>query len=410
MRNTLHAVRGIGAALARGLLLASVGVGLLVSGCKSASHTPPLAPDAGALAWVRIPASDARVQYLGRTYRSDTGVVFSHPGVTIRARFWGDAVRMELHDAGQGGEVGTTYFDVVIDGAPARQLAVSRHQSSYLLATGLEVGLHTVELIKRTESLVGHSELVALEVHGELREPPARSGLRMEFVGDSVTCGYGSDVALIPDSPSWTAPTFTSKNQNPRRTYAWLTAGNLGAEAVLICYSGHGVYRNLDMSTSGLVPALYELAVPGHGVAWDFSGPSPDVIVVNAGTNDTFAGSGTDAYLPDEAAFKSAYRAFLTRLRTLHPRAHLVCTLGSMSDGHKQLEQNGTTTSVHVGDWLTELVAERQQQGDARVYRHVMAVQNPNVDGVGEDWHPSAATHQKMAEALTRFIRDVVRP
>ncbi|MFP2957796.1 SGNH/GDSL hydrolase family protein [Myxococcus sp. 1LA] len=420
MRNTLHAVRGISAALARGLLVASVGVGLMMSGCKSASPnppdptgdsgTPPLTPDAGAPAWVRIPAADARVQYLGRTYRSDTGVVFSHPGVTVRVRFWGDAVRVQLHDAGQGGETGTTYFDVVVDGAPARQLAVSPGPSTHLLATGLDAGLHTVELIKRTESLVGHSELVSLEVHGELREPPVRAGLRMEFVGDSITCGYGTEVALIPDSPSWTAPTFTSKNQNPRRTYAWLTATNLGAEPVLICYSGHGVYRNLDMSTSGLVPAIYELAVPDHSAAWDFSGASPDVIVINAGTNDTFAGSGTDAYLPDEAAFKSAYRTFLARLRTLHPRAHIVCTMGSMTDGYKQLEQNGSVTSVHVGDWLTELVAERQQQGDARVYRHVMAVQNPDVDGVGEDWHPSAATHQKMADALTAFIRDVVRP
>ncbi|WP_426750350.1 SGNH/GDSL hydrolase family protein [Myxococcus sp. Y35] len=357
-----------------------------------------------------VPATDARVQYIGRTYRSDTGVVFSHPGVTIRARFWGDALRVQLHDAGSGGEVGTNFFDVVIDGAPPRQLAVPAGRSTQVLATGLEVGLHTVELTRRTESLVGHSELVALEVHGELREPPARAGLRMEFVGDSITCAYGTDVALVPDSPSWVAPTYTSKNQNPRRSYGWLTAAQLGAEPSLICYSGHGVYRNLDMGTSGLIPAIYERAVPDHPVSWDFSQESPDVIVVNAGTNDTFAGSGTDAYLPDEAAFKSAYRAFLLRLRALHPRAHIVCTMGSMTDGYKALEQNGTVTSVHVGDWLTELVTERQQQGDARVYRHVMAVQIPEVDGVGEDWHPSFATHQKMADALSQFIRDVMQP
>ncbi|RKH63779.1 lipase [Corallococcus llansteffanensis] len=362
------------------------------------------------MTWVTLPAADARIQYIGRTYRSGTGVVFSHPGVTIRARFWGDALRMQLSDAGPGGEVGTNYFDVTVDGAAPRQLAVRSSESTYLLADGLEVGLHTVELVKRTESSVGPSTLVALEVHGELRDPPLRPGLRMEFIGDSVTCGYGADVALIPASPSWRAPGFTSKNENPRRGYAWLTAMKLGAEPVLVCYSGHGVYRNLDMSTSGLLPALYELAVPDHPAGWDFSRDPPDVMVINAGTNDAFAGSGTDAFLPDEASFKSAYRAFLARLRTLHPRAHIVCTLGSMTDGYKQREENGAATSVHVGQWITDLVVERQQQGDGRVYRHLMDVQNPGVDGVGEDWHPSAATHARMAEALSRFIADVVRP
>lgn len=363
------------------------------------------------MTWVSIPASDSRVQYVGRTYRSNTGVVVSHPGVTVRARFKGDAVRMRLDDAGQGGDVGTNHFDVVVDGAPPRLLAVHPGPGTYLLASDLPQGPHTVELIKRTESLVGASTLLALEVRGELQEPPPRhSGLRLEFVGDSITCGYGTDVSFVPESSSSKAPTFTAKHQNPRRGYGWLTAQALGAEATFVCYSGHGMYRNLDLTTSRLIPALYELAVPDPPVPWDFSTDPPEVIVVNVGTNDTFAGSGTAAFLPDEAAFKSAYRTFLARLRALHPRAHIVCTLGSMTDGFKRMEQRGVVTSVHVGDWISDLVAERQRHGDARVHRHVMAMQNPFADGVGEDWHPSAATHQKMAESLSRFIRDVVRP
>jgi hypothetical protein len=85
-----------------------------------------------------------------------------------------------------------------------------------------------------------------------------------------------------------------------------------------------------------------------------------------------------------------------------------VCTLGSMTDGYKQQEVDGTVSSAHVGEWVTDLVAERNRAGDDRVYRHLMAVQNPGVDGVGEDWHPSAATHRKMAEALTRFLQETV--
>jgi lysophospholipase L1-like esterase len=387
---------------------AGLGLGLCVSlvACsafwRSSSEQPPT------LAWVTVPASDARLQYTGRRYSSEAGVVFSHPGVTIRARFWGDAVRMRLQDFGLGDETSTNFFNVRLDGRPPTRLEVRSSQTTYVLAEGLPVGLHTVELVKRTESSVGHSELVALEVHGELRDPPPRPRLRMELVGDSITCGYGNEVSLIPEGPSWKAPSFTSKNENHARSYGWLTAERLGAEVVTICSSGRGMYRNLDGTTSDLLPALYELAVPGKPVAWDFTRYAPDVIVINVGTNDTFAGAGMAEFLPDETAFKTAYRRFLARLRALHPHAHIVCTLGSMTDGSKQHVQKGTVASVHVGEWVTELVAERNRAGDDRVYRHMMAVQNPQTDGVGEDWHPSPSTHQRMAEALTRFIQDQV--
>ncbi len=372
--------------------------------CASARQAPP---DEAALEWVAVPASDARLQYTGRRYSSATGVVFSHPGVTVRARFWGDAVRMRLQDWSAGGETATNHFNVSIDGGPPRRLAARSGQATYELASGLPVGPHTVEVVKRTETLVGVSELQGLEVHGELEEPPARPALRMELVGDSISCGYGTEVSVIPDAAS-PVPGFTSKHQDPTRAYGWLTAQSLGAELVTVCYSGHGVYRNLDATRGNLLPALYELAVPGHAAGWDFSRYVPDVIVINAGTNDVFAGSGTPEFLPDETAFKNAYRSFLARLRALYPQARIVCTLGSMTDGYKEQQQGGTVSSVHAGQWVTELVAERNRAGDARVYRHVMAVQNPGVDGVGEDWHPSAVTHQKMADALTRFIQEHV--
>jgi lysophospholipase L1-like esterase len=386
-----------------------LGLGLSMVACSTSPRPPDGTPDAGgALTWVTVPASDSRVQYTGRTYTSTTGVVFSLPGVTMRVRFQGDAVRMVLDDGGTGGDTGTNYFNVSIDGAPPTLLEARSGRAVYTLAAGLTPGEHTVEVLKRTETSVGASTLVELEIHGELREPPARPALRMEFIGDSITCGYGTEVSLIPDSPSWQAPTFTSKNEDPTLTYGWLTARSLGAEVVNVCYSGHGVYRNLDMSTSDLVPAIYEVAVPGQPAAWDFSRYTPDVIVINAGTNDVFAGHGTPAYLPDETAFKAAYRRFLTRLRTLYPRTHIVCTLGGMTDGFKEERVNGTVRSVHLGEWITQLVAERNGAGDARVYRHSMAVQNPQADGVGEDWHPSATTHQKLATSLTRFLQETV--
>ena len=49
--------------------------------------------------------------------------------------------------------------------------------------------------------------------------------------------------------------------------------------------------------------------------------------------------------------------------------------------------------------YLEQVIAQRQQQGDANVALLEFATQQAS-DGYGCDWHPSAATHQKMAAVL----------
>jgi lysophospholipase L1-like esterase len=354
------------------------------------SEPKPTAPPT----WVTVPATDPSIQYTGRVELSSASAVFSYPGVSVRVRFQGDALELLLKDHGAGDARTTNYYQVILDGGTPVKLAVRANQTVYELAKKLPPGEHTVELIKLTETEVGRSELQGFRVHGRLLAPPARPTWRLEFIGDSITCGYGTEVSIAEAQNPTTG--FHSINQNVTRAYGWLTARELGAEAVTVCYSGRGVYRNNTGSTTGTVPQLYDHVLPGQSAArWDFTRYAPDLVVINLGTNDFVLGT------PDATRFMSAYKDFLTRLRGHYPQARIICAVGPiLSDAYPPGQYQWSTLQA----WVSAVVKDFNDRGDTRV--HYLAFER-QTEPYGEDWHPSATTHAAMASRLASFIRSL---
>lgn len=351
-------------------------------------------PGGSALDWVTVPPSDPRLQYTGRVDVSAASATFSYPGVSLKARFRGDALELLLNEQGPDDARTTNYYQVTVDGQAPVKLAVHASQTVYAIGRDLPPGEHTIELIKLTESDVGRSELRGLRIHGQLLEPPARPGSRIEFIGDSITCGYGNEVS-IPESGK-PATGFHSVNQNITKAYGSLTARNLGAEAVMVCNSGRGIYRNNTGETASALPRIYDRVSPHQdSPRWDFTREPPGIVVLNLGTNDFFPGT------PDAALFKAAYEDFVTRLRSRYPQARIICAVGPMmSDAYPAGQSHWST----LQGWVSSLVKDFNGRGDTRV--HYLAF-TPQTAPYGEDWHPSAATHEAMATRLTEFIRSL---
>ncbi|WPB80252.1 SGNH/GDSL hydrolase family protein [Archangium violaceum] len=349
-------------------------------------------PEPSALSWETVPPSDPRIQYTGWVDVSGDSAVFSYPGVSIKVRFWGEALELLLNEQGPADTARPNYYQVTLDGGAPVKLAVRASQMVYEIARGLPLGEHTLELTKLTESDVGRSELRGFRVRGQLLEPRARPGTRLEFIGDSITCGYGNEVSLPESSNPGTG--FHSVNQNVTKAYGWLTASNLGAEAVVVCNSGRGIYRNNTGDTVNTVPRIYGRVFPNQDEPrWDFTRAPPDIVVLNLGTNDFHPGK------PDAALFQASYTDFVTRLRGQYPRARIICAVGPMlSDGYPAGQFHWSTLQEQV----SSVVKGFNDRGDTRV--HYLAF-TPQSAPYGEDWHPSAATHQAMATRLTEFIR-----
>jgi lysophospholipase L1-like esterase len=352
-------------------------------------------------AGVAVSATDPRIAYVGRVDRAaQGGPLLGFVGASVRVRFRGTGLELRLKDFGAGTPQTTNYYDVTVDGAAPSLLEASPSRVLYRLASGLPEGEHEVELFKRVEAGpggrvgAGKGQILGFVLHGSELLPVQLPARRLEFVGDSITCGYGNEVSTMhPEN----AP-YTTRHSNGHRAYGALTAALLGAQYSAVAYSGRGVSRNYAGGAGQLVPDMYTNSLPEEpgASAWDPAAYVPDAVIINLGTND-FSTPGVD-----RRAFVTNYERFLAQLRGYYPKAALVIALGPMlSDYYPPGAQAWTNARADV----QAAVVARTQAGDSNVYVVLFEPQSPPV---GEDWHPTVATHQKMAEKLVPELRRIL--
>lgn len=331
---------------------------------------------AGGMAGTGGGSTTPAVHFVGRIDDADPGNVrFAWSGTGAVAKFSGTQVSARLGGGQQ--------YTVVVDGE-VTQPKLTATDGTNALATGLAAGEHTVELYRRTEANQGVSTFMGFDFGGGTLLAPPLPTRRLEFIGDSITCGYGNEG---PDMNCG----FTPDTENHYITYAALTARALGAEVSTVAWSGKGVvcnYGDAADSCQNPLPTYYDRTLPDEaGSKWDFSRFVPDAVVVNLGTNDL---STTED--PSQMEFESAYAALLERVRAAYPNAHILCTNGPLLSG---------TELNTVTDYIDDVIATL---GDAKISRFDIAPQDGS-DGYGCDWHPSAARHEKMAMTVTAAIK-----
>jgi len=373
------------------LLVAALGGGCVGEG----SGVPPAprgqTPRAGAVANPRLRDTDVAVRHgggvyarglrwLGRADLRDPAVSrFDWSGSGFEARFSGTGLVATL-----GSEEDGLGLRVEVDGASGPPLAVARGRGSYVLASALPPGEHTLRLTRETEAQMGLTALYDLHVqHGELHEPPAAPPRLLEVVGDSVSAGYGN-LCSDADSP------FSFATESSAGTYGVLAARALGADVSVLAISGHGVFRNRDASSDALLPAVYVRAVLAEPRPRWQPARSPDAVVITLGANDLDA-ANDDPTLP----MADAYLAFVEELRAMHPQALIVCAANPM-------EQGEATSQARLVGIVERVVGARRAAGDARVVPLVFPLLTR--EELGCDHHPSAAAHRRMAEMLRELL------
>ncbi len=322
------------------------------------------------------------------------GPGFAFPGVTVRVRFEGTALELKLRDHGTGTATTTNYYDVSVDGGEPTLLEASSETEVYPLATDLPAGEHEVVIWKRTETNVGSGEILGFRLTGDKLLPAQGHERRLEFIGDSITCGYGNEIETdMPDMFH-----FTSRNENSHNAYGAVTAQLLDAEYMAVSYSGKGMSRNYGGGAGKTVPEMYLdiNADLSNGPVWDITRYTPDAVIINLGTND-FSTVGVDRDL-----YKSKYIEFLTTLRGYYPNAALVTAIGPMLSDYYPV---GEMVWTKVQADIAEVVDARHAAGDDNVHTVIF---QPQTSPYGEDWHPTKATHAAMAEQMSTKLKEVL--
>ncbi|HET9929391.1 MAG TPA: GDSL-type esterase/lipase family protein, partial [Polyangiaceae bacterium] len=247
---------------------------------------------------------------------------------------------------------------------------------------------HTVEVYRRTEASEHETQFLGFDFGGgQLLAPPPPPTRHLEIVGDSITCGYGNEGADMNCH-------YSADTENHYLSYAAIAARNVNAELITVAWSGKGVVYNYgddDSSKVDPMPTYYERTLPERSNSqFDFSTWQADAVVVNLGTNDF----STDID-PSQSEFETAYKTFVTRIRSKHPNAWILLTNGSMLSG---------TDLTTVRTYISNVV---KAVNDPKVKSFEIQPQD-GADGYGCDWHPSKKTHVKMADQLTSVLKSTL--
>ncbi len=306
------------------------------------------------------------------------------PGVYFEGRFRGTGVGIVLDDSAND-------YDVQVDGTTTATL-VTPGRTTYQVS-GLSDGEHHVRLVKRTENPHAAGEFggfVAVN-GGEVLPAPAARTRQIEFIGDSLTVGYGN----MSTGRDCSSTGGVARNTNADLSFGALTARTVNADYQVNGFSGLGMARNYEGHSAGTsYRTYYDRALLNvEGDVWENPGTwRPQVVVVGLGTNDfsTAPGPG-EPWTPDSLVteYRSAYQGFLTKLR----------------------DRYGASTTIVVGvpestgtfaDAARQVVLDRNGQGDNRV--HHWNYGDPALDRLGCDWHFSAHDHRLIAGKLAAYL------
>lgn len=332
--------------------------------------------------WVK--PSNPLIQYIGRINDSNSDQpTFNWPGIEIRARFQGTSLRMVAKPK-------SGYFMCTIDNSTPFKVAFNSERDSVAqLAAALPQGEHSVRLMYAIEGLDRHAVFrgFILDEGCKLVTPVPLPKRKIEFIGNSITCGYG-----VEDTSG--ADHYLDETENHWLSYATLTSEALSAQHFSISRSGIGAYRNYAGPTTGspdAMPQMYDLTLYHDSTQlWSFKRWTPDVVCINLGTND-FSTPGYDA-----ALYEKSYLGLVRHVRSCYPQAFIVLLSGPMLPAE---------TNVIVKKALDNIKKTLTRKGDKRICRFDFTPQDGSL-GYGADYHPSKAQHQKMAAELTQFLKE----
>jgi len=330
------------------------------------------------------PASPG-IRVTGRTFVNPQGLIeFDWPGITISATFSGTACAIKMDDTGHN------YYNVFVDDLPVMIMQVLS-DTTIVIAENLENSEHKLVITKRTEGFQGIATFKGLLIdqHGKLLAqdpPPAR---KIEFIGNSITCGYGTDSDDRFED-------FKPETENNYHSFAPITARAFGAEYHIVAHSGQGVVRNYgyekQVSPYAMPDRYLQVFDTRKTPLWDFNDWKPDMVVINLGTNDF----STEPH-PEETVFNRGYNSLIKTVRSKYGAVPIFCIVGPM-------------TNEPCYSYVKKMVeGNRNFLSDENVYfigipTYLMI----DEEDLGASMHPNYSGQVKMAAHIVPVISSVM--
>jgi lysophospholipase L1-like esterase len=314
----------------------------------------------------------------------------SGAGSYFRVRFRGSQCDLTLENQDLYGN--HNYMVIVIDDEYRGRMKVRRNKTRYTIATNLEDTHHTLLVCKATEAQVGYVDFLGISC-GEILPIPDQRTRKIEFIGNSITCGYGLDTSDIPcDSAQW------FDQHNAYLAFGPIVARALDADWLLSSVSGIGIIRNWNSPGPTMPDVYWNMYLNTDStVAWDGQSFVPDLISICLGTNDFSDGDSTyERAVLDSTKFVKGYIRFIRDIRHRHPKSRICLLTSPMLLGDKV---------SRLGNYVRSVMQQvRLLDNDNHIHMFAFSTSYTN----GCSYHPGKEDHRMMAEELLPFYKKVM--
>lgn len=324
-----------------------------------------------------IDFSSQYVSIMGRTMKNGDSLVLGWPGSGFYFDFEGAELRIKF---GNFDSERHFYFKITIDKLSQTHCVCASGQ--VIIIRGIGAGIHKAKVTKLSECMQ-QAEVESITVCGEkaeFYEPDNSPKLKFEFIGDSLTAGFGN-------MSTAEAGVYRESEQDMSYAFAHLTAESFKADGRYICCSGKGVFNNWDGTKHDLIPVFYERKYITVDEPHDFSSWIPDIIFINAGTNDATANT-------DPKVFKNAYIDFVNRVHQLNPSSTIVCIHGMTTD-------KLAGAFEEIKEHFKSLKEDKSSDMKIEFIKFVPITE----EYYGALWHPNMKANAKFAREVIKVVK-----
>ncbi|MBQ5816168.1 MAG: hypothetical protein IIW33_01775 [Oscillospiraceae bacterium] len=320
------------------------------------------------------------LRFLNRVSECEGYPVFEWSASGFEMRFFGDRLFLTFE---KGQTEQPIYAVCEIDGV-RRDFTVSE-SGGVFRALDLGGGEHFLRFLRLSEPRLSDSDarLILKEVridgeNAEILEKPCGKSRKIAFFGDSITCGYG-----VLDSGE--SSVFKTCYQDATKTYAFKTINAFDADFQIVAQSGQGVVCCVDKTAGYRVSEYFEHNSRYLRDQYDHSSFTPDVIVLNIGTNDNVA-------RVEKETFTKGACALLEQVRSRYPEAEIVWMYGLMGG--------------YIGEAACDAV-ELMSKNDSKLHFLKTPCISRAKDEVGAVGHPNEKGQQMGADLLIPLISEI---
>jgi len=333
-----------------------------------------------------ISFKDKHISYEGRILYTPDAAELMWPGTSVTINFIGTGISGIFKDQDT-----SNYYNVIIDKDSIYKIQFDTLKKSVPLVEGLSYGKHSLQLFKRTEWDKGKTWFYGFVENSKtkLLKPVKLPKRKIEFFGNSITCGYA-----IYDSLKDFPYGFYENNYD---AYAAITARHFKAQYHCTAKSGIGIMVSWFPL---IMPEMYNRLDPTDSTSkWDFSKYTPDLVVINLLQNDSWILTMPNneqfkkrfgSKPPDEAEIVEAYKKFVQTIRSTYPKAAIICMLGNMD-----ITKEGSPWPGYVQKAVSQL-------HDKKIFTYFAPYKNTY-------GHPKIKEQEALANGLIKFIDEHVK-